>query len=148
MTADIVSPPVISLKFSFLFPGADCSNLCISSLRCGIDWVPIANAAMSDIALSAANRKSNPGCEKSPSLIDELNDAVATGGDKERQRILERVADLFAAGARGYATDQIALFDDVLQPLGRHRGEGTGKACPPPGPYRARSTQAGPLARL
>ena len=72
---------------------------------------------MSDIALSAANRKSNPGCEKSPSLIDELNEAVATGGDKERQRILERVADLFAAGARGYASDQIALFDDVLQRL-------------------------------
>jgi hypothetical protein len=117
MTADIVSSPVISLKFSFLFPGADCSNLCISSLRCGIDWVPIGNAAMSDIALSAANRKSNPGCEKSPSLIDELNEAVATGGDKERQRILERVADLFAAGARGYASDQIALFDDVLQRL-------------------------------
>ena len=72
---------------------------------------------MSDIALSAANRKSNPGCEKSPSLIDELNDAVATGGDKERQRILERVADLFAADAHGYAGDQIALFDDVLQRL-------------------------------
>jgi len=72
---------------------------------------------MSDIALSAASPKSNPTYEKNRSLVDELNDTVASGGDKERQRILERVADLFAAGARGYANDQIALFDDVLQRL-------------------------------
>ena len=31
--------------------------------------------------------------------------------------ILERVADLFAAGSRGYSSQQIALFDDVLQKL-------------------------------
>ena len=72
---------------------------------------------MSDIALSAAIPKPNPERRENRSLIDELNDAVATGGDQERQRILERVADLFAAGARGYASDQIALFDDVLQRL-------------------------------
>jgi uncharacterized protein (DUF2336 family) len=80
---------------------------------------------MSDIAPSAANPKSNSKsnsksnrkCGENRSLIDELNDAVATGGDKERQRILERVAELFATGARGYASDQIALFDDVLQEL-------------------------------
>jgi uncharacterized protein (DUF2336 family) len=51
------------------------------------------------------------------SLIDELNAAVASGSDEQRQRILERVADLFAAGSRGYSSDQIALFDDVLQRL-------------------------------
>jgi uncharacterized protein (DUF2336 family) len=50
------------------------------------------------------------------SLIDELNAALASG-EHERRRILERVADLFAAGARGYSTEQIALFDDVLQKL-------------------------------
>lgn len=50
------------------------------------------------------------------SLIDELNAALASGED-ERKRILERVADLFAAGARGYSGQQIALFDDVLQKL-------------------------------
>ena len=72
---------------------------------------------MSDIAPSAAGPKPNPERRENRSLIDELNDAVATGGDQERQRILERVADLFAAGARGYASDQIALFDDVLQRL-------------------------------
>jgi uncharacterized protein (DUF2336 family) len=51
------------------------------------------------------------------SLIDELNAALASGGDEERRRILERVADLFAAGSRGYSGRQIALFDDVLQKL-------------------------------
>ncbi len=51
------------------------------------------------------------------SLIDELNEAVSTGGDAQRLRILERITDLFAAGSRGYTSDQIALFDDVLQEL-------------------------------
>jgi uncharacterized protein (DUF2336 family) len=50
-------------------------------------------------------------------LIDELNGAVEILGDNHRERILERVADLFAAGARGYSSDLIALFDDVLQKL-------------------------------
>ena len=34
------------------------------------------------------------------SLIDELNDAVASGGIKQRLRILDRITDLFAVGAR------------------------------------------------
>ena len=59
----------------------------------------------------------NTAHEENRSLIDELNSAVATGGKKQRQRILERVTDLFAAGSRGYSGDQIALFDDVLQRL-------------------------------
>ncbi len=50
------------------------------------------------------------------SLIDELNAALASGED-ERRRILQRVADLFATGARGYSSEQVALFDDVLQEL-------------------------------
>lgn len=53
----------------------------------------------------------------SRSLIDELNEAVSSGGDAQRQRILERITDLFAAGSRGYNGDQISLFDDVLQEL-------------------------------
>jgi Uncharacterised protein conserved in bacteria (DUF2336) len=53
----------------------------------------------------------------SQSLIDELNEAVSSGGDAHRLRILERITDLFAAGSRGYSSDQIALFDDVLQEL-------------------------------
>ena len=51
------------------------------------------------------------------SLIDELNEDVSSGGEEHRQRILERITDLFAAGSRGYSGDQIALFDDVLQEL-------------------------------
>jgi uncharacterized protein (DUF2336 family) len=51
------------------------------------------------------------------SLIDELNEAVSSGGDMQRLRILERITDLFAAGSRGYTSDQLALFDDVLREL-------------------------------
>lgn len=60
-----------------------------------------------------ANCPSGP----SESLIDELNAAIASGGVKRRLRILERITDLFEAGSRGYSSDQIALFDDVLQRL-------------------------------
>jgi Uncharacterised protein conserved in bacteria (DUF2336) len=42
---------------------------------------------------------------------------LASGGESERRRILVRVADLFAAGSRGYSSKQIALFDDVLRKL-------------------------------
>ena len=68
---------------------------------------------MLNVHLSAEN----PNFAETQSLIDELNGAVATGDDKQRLRILERVADLFAAGSRGYSGDQVALFDDVLQKL-------------------------------
>lgn len=59
----------------------------------------------------------NPKYDENQSLIDEINNAVATGSEQERLRILERVTDLFAAGSRSYSRDQIALFDDVLQEL-------------------------------
>ena len=54
---------------------------------------------------------------ESRSLIDELISAVDTGGVKQRLRILQRITDLFAAGSRSYSSQQIALFDDVLQQL-------------------------------
>jgi hypothetical protein len=72
---------------------------------------------MANAARSTANFKHDPICAENRSLIDELNNAVATGGETERQRILERIADLFAAGSRGYSSAQIGLFDDVLQEL-------------------------------
>jgi Uncharacterised protein conserved in bacteria (DUF2336) len=68
---------------------------------------------MPDAATAAAEDSSR---SQTQSLIDELNIALASG-ENERKRILERVADLFAAGARGYSGQQIALFDDVLQKL-------------------------------
>lgn len=51
------------------------------------------------------------------SLIDELNEAVAAGDANRRLRIMLSIADLFAAGARSYSGNQIAVFDDVLQEL-------------------------------
>ena len=51
------------------------------------------------------------------SLIDELISTVATGSVKQRLRIFQRVTDLLVAGARSYSSQQIALFDDVLQQL-------------------------------
>jgi len=60
----------------------------------------------------------NSECATIPSsLIDELNDAISTGGVKKRLAVLERITDLFASGSRGYSSDQIALFDDVLHQL-------------------------------
>ena len=53
----------------------------------------------------------------SQTIIDELISTVASGGVKQRLRILQRVADLFVAGSRGYSDQQIALFDDVLKQL-------------------------------
>ena len=53
----------------------------------------------------------------SHSLIDELIGSVATSDVKQRLRVLQRVTDLFVAGSRGYSSQQIALFDDVLQRL-------------------------------
>jgi len=64
----------------------------------------------------AATATADSSGNQTQSLIDELTIALASGED-ERRRILERVADLFAAGARGYSGQQIALFDDVLQKL-------------------------------
>jgi uncharacterized protein (DUF2336 family) len=68
---------------------------------------------MRNAALTRENAASTP----SRSLIDELNNAVAIGDVKRRLTILERITDLFAAGARGYSGDQIAVFDDVLREL-------------------------------
>jgi uncharacterized protein (DUF2336 family) len=53
------------------------------------------------------------------SLIDELNRTVVEGGSEQRLRVLKRVTDLFAAGARGYSGQQLALFDDILQQLSK-----------------------------
>ncbi len=78
-----------------------------------IDCVSLVVFTMLDARLSAEI----PKCAESRSLIEDLNSAVASRDDQQRLRILERVADLFAAGSRGYSGDQVALFDDVLQKL-------------------------------
>ena len=68
---------------------------------------------MPNAVLSIANFENT----ENRSLIDELNSAVATGGAKQRQKMLERITDLFAAGSRGYSSEQIAFFGDILQDL-------------------------------
>ena len=47
-------------------------------------------------------------------LIDELEEALASGESRDCEKIMQRVADLFMAGSRRYSDQQIALFDDVL----------------------------------
>ena len=51
---------------------------------------------------------------ETPSLIPEIEDAVASGTVKQRLRALRRITDLFVAGSDRYSGDQIAIFDDVL----------------------------------
>jgi uncharacterized protein (DUF2336 family) len=48
------------------------------------------------------------------SLIDELEDAIASGTPEKRLTSLWRVIDLFQDGASRYSEEQIALFDDVI----------------------------------
>jgi uncharacterized protein (DUF2336 family) len=58
-----------------------------------------------------------PSDERTFSLLDELIQSVEHGGPQERLRILRRVTDLFMAGARGFSSEQIAIFDDIFQEL-------------------------------
>jgi uncharacterized protein (DUF2336 family) len=51
------------------------------------------------------------------SIIDELEDAIASGSPEKRLKALWQVMDLFMDGASRYSDDQIALFDDVILKL-------------------------------
>jgi uncharacterized protein (DUF2336 family) len=68
------------------------------------------------MSATAASQTSNA-LAQSRSVLDELIASAATGSADQRLRILQRIADLFAAGSRSYSHDQIALFDDVLKQL-------------------------------
>jgi uncharacterized protein (DUF2336 family) len=48
------------------------------------------------------------------SLIDELEQALASGTSDQRIHTLARITDLFVIGAESYSDDQIDLFDDLL----------------------------------
>src|SRR6202163_1446473 len=52
-----------------------------------------------------------------PSLIDELERALASGTDAHRAEMLTRITDLFLAAASGYSDAQINLFDEVITKL-------------------------------
>jgi hypothetical protein len=48
------------------------------------------------------------------SLIDELEQALASGTSDQRIHTLARITDLFVIGAETYSDEQIDVFDDVL----------------------------------
>src|SRR6478735_8683933 len=52
-----------------------------------------------------------------PSLIDEIEDALASQSEEKRAAALWRITDLFIAGAENFSEDHVTLFDDVLQRL-------------------------------
>jgi uncharacterized protein (DUF2336 family) len=47
-------------------------------------------------------------------LINEVENAIATGSVERRNTALRRVTDLFLVGSEQYSDDEIALFDDVI----------------------------------
>jgi uncharacterized protein (DUF2336 family) len=52
-----------------------------------------------------------------PSLISELEQAIAAGSPAMRLNTLTRITDLFLAGSGGHTDEQLALFDDILMVL-------------------------------
>ena len=50
----------------------------------------------------------------SPSLIDEIEDALASKTEENRAAALWRITDLFIAGSDTYTEDHVTLFDDVI----------------------------------
>jgi len=49
-----------------------------------------------------------------PSLIAELEDALASRSDDKRTQTLQKVTDLFIGNAPNYSEEQVALFDNVI----------------------------------
>jgi len=54
---------------------------------------------------------------ETPTLLHEIESAIATGTPRQRLRALKRICDLFIAGSSLYTDEQIAVFDDVLLKL-------------------------------
>src|SRR5581483_1149732 len=52
-----------------------------------------------------------------PSLIEELERALAVGTDAHRTEMLLRITDLFMAAADRYSDSQIDLFDEIIGKL-------------------------------
>jgi uncharacterized protein (DUF2336 family) len=50
-------------------------------------------------------------------LLDELEDALASGNINRRIDILTRITDLFINGAARFSEDQVGIFDDVMARL-------------------------------
>src|ERR1041384_7087763 len=50
----------------------------------------------------------------SASLIDEIEDALASQTEEKREAALWRITDLFIEGSDTYTEDHVTLFDDVI----------------------------------
>ncbi len=48
---------------------------------------------------------------KTVSLIDDLENALASGDEAHREEMLSRMTDLFVSGASRYSADQVGVFD-------------------------------------
>jgi uncharacterized protein (DUF2336 family) len=55
----------------------------------------------------------------SQTLIDDLEDAIASGSREKRLTTLRRVTDLFVLGASQYTDEQVGVFGDVIDRLAR-----------------------------
>ncbi len=51
---------------------------------------------------------------KAVSLIDDLENALASGDESHREEMLSRMTDLFVSGAGRYSADQVGVFDEVI----------------------------------
>jgi uncharacterized protein (DUF2336 family) len=69
--------------------------------------------SMSAVLLDLQNAAPEP----KRSLIDDLIDAVNSGSAKRRLHVVQSITELFIAGSRSYSSEQVALFDDLLQQL-------------------------------
>ncbi|MGH9808441.1 MAG: DUF2336 domain-containing protein, partial [Terriglobia bacterium] len=54
---------------------------------------------------------------KTVSLIDELENALASGNESHREEMLSRMTDLFISGASRYSADQVGVFDEIIGKL-------------------------------
>ena len=52
-----------------------------------------------------------------PSIVDEINTALRASSDAKSVDTLRRVAELFLSSAEQYASDQVEIFDQVLERL-------------------------------
>jgi len=83
-----------------------------------------------------------------PSLIQDLERAIAAGSPAMRLDALTRVTDLFLAGSGRHSEEQLALFDDILLVLiDTIEVNARAQLSPPVRPAR-RAAESGADARL
>ena len=82
-----------------------------------------------------------------PSLIQDLELAIAAGTPAMRLDALTRVTDLFLAGSGRHSDEQLALFDDILMVLIETIEVNAQRAIVPPAVEASRRAAKGGAAR-